>query len=162
MSSADSWFNLYFALPADKTTLCRSNTGNDAVQKPRVAEREMECTGKGSALQTSSLLLGNENLHIHCGLGFICLVLLFFSLSVCLVLEGFFSLILVLELRETSVQQPVSFVPLPLSCCLFRAWGVLRLCFGGRTSAGIPGWRLVPSWLLLSCITSKLTSKCCA
>lgn len=90
VSSADLWFNLYFALPADKTTLCRSNTGNDAVQKPRVAEREMECTGKGSALRTSSLLLGNENLHIHCGLGFICLVLLlFFSLSVCLFF-GFF------------------------------------------------------------------------
>lgn len=90
MSSADSWFNLYFALPADKTTLCRSNTGNDAVQKPRVAEREMECTGKGSALQTSSLLLGKENLHIHCGLGFISLVMLgFFPLSVCL-FSGFF------------------------------------------------------------------------
>lgn len=90
VSSADLWFNLYFALPADKTTLCRSNTGNDAVQKPRVAEREMECTGKGSALRTSSLLLGNKNLYIHCGLGFICLVLLlFFSLSVCLFF-GFF------------------------------------------------------------------------
>lgn len=40
VSSADSWFNLYFALPADKTTLLKSNTGNDALQKPRVAERE--------------------------------------------------------------------------------------------------------------------------
>lgn len=39
VSSADLWFNLYFALPADKTTLCKSNTGNDALQKPRVAEK---------------------------------------------------------------------------------------------------------------------------
>lgn len=66
VSSADSWFNIYFALPADKTTLLKSNTGNDALQKPRVAEREMECTGKGSALQTRSLLLGNKKLHLHC------------------------------------------------------------------------------------------------
>lgn len=59
VSSADSWFNLYFALLADKNTLCKSNTGNDALQKPRVAERETECTGKSSALWMRSLLLGN-------------------------------------------------------------------------------------------------------
>lgn len=92
VSSADSWFNLYFALPADKTTLCRSNTGNDVVQKPRVAEREMECTGKDLALHTSSLLLGNKNLHIHCGLGFICLVLLLFFLCLLVCFLGVFSL----------------------------------------------------------------------
>lgn len=66
VSSTESWFNLYFALPADKTALCKSNTGNEALQKPRVAERETECTGKGSVLRTLTLLLGNENLHLHC------------------------------------------------------------------------------------------------
>lgn len=90
MSSADSWFNLYFALPADKTALCKSNTGNDAEQKPRVAERKMECTGVGSALQTSSLFLGKESLHIHCGLDFICLVLLVFFFACLFVSWGFF------------------------------------------------------------------------
>lgn len=42
-------------------------------------------------------------------------VVFFLCLFVCFMV--FFSLVLVLELRETRVQQPMSFVPLPLSCC---------------------------------------------
>lgn len=65
LSSVDLRFNLYFALPADKTTLCKSNTVNDALQKPKVAERETECTGKSSVLRACFWLLGNEYLHLR-------------------------------------------------------------------------------------------------
>jgi len=65
LSSVDLRFNLYFALPADKTTLCKSNTVNDALQKPKVAERETECTGKSSVLRACFWLLGNEYLPLR-------------------------------------------------------------------------------------------------
>lgn len=34
-----------FVLLTDKATLCTSNTGNDVLQKPKVTEQKMECSG---------------------------------------------------------------------------------------------------------------------